>query len=166
MKKSGRSADPAGVSRGQGAIEYLMTYGWMILLVIVIGGALYGLGVFNPSTWSSGKRATGFASFQVKDWKLNSTPNGMVTVVLGNKYGESMTVTGVSVNRTGSSANCSKIATTTLAENQETTYTTVNDDCATGLTGGKSYTLDIQIYFTSSGGITHTDSGVITGKVE
>ncbi len=32
----------------QSAMEYLMTYGWSILIVAVILGALAYLGVFNP----------------------------------------------------------------------------------------------------------------------
>ena len=32
---------------GQGAIEYLVTYGWTILVVIIIGIILWHLGVFG-----------------------------------------------------------------------------------------------------------------------
>ncbi len=35
-------------SRLQSAMEYLMTYGWAILVIGVVLGALYYLGVFNP----------------------------------------------------------------------------------------------------------------------
>ena len=34
--------------KAQSAMEYLMTYGWAILVVIVILGALYFIGVLNP----------------------------------------------------------------------------------------------------------------------
>lgn len=34
--------------KGQGAMEYLMTYGWAILIVVIVGVALAALGVFNP----------------------------------------------------------------------------------------------------------------------
>jgi hypothetical protein len=33
--------------RGQGAMEYLMSYGWAILVVMVVGAALWQLGIFN-----------------------------------------------------------------------------------------------------------------------
>ena len=36
-------------SRAQSAMEYLMTYGWAILIIAVVLGALYYLGVFNTS---------------------------------------------------------------------------------------------------------------------
>ena len=35
--------------RSQSAMEYLMTYGWSILIIAVVLGALYGLGVFNSA---------------------------------------------------------------------------------------------------------------------
>src|SRR3989344_9119339 len=36
--------------RGQGAMEFLMTYGWAIIVVLVILSVLYFLGVFSPKT--------------------------------------------------------------------------------------------------------------------
>ena len=34
-------------SMGQGAMEYLMTYGWAILVVMVVGLVMWQLGIFN-----------------------------------------------------------------------------------------------------------------------
>lgn len=34
--------------KGQDAMEYLMTYGWAILIVILVAGILFALGVFSP----------------------------------------------------------------------------------------------------------------------
>ena len=39
--------------RGQVAMEFLMTYGWAILIILIAVGALWMLGVFSPSTPSS-----------------------------------------------------------------------------------------------------------------
>ena len=36
--------------KSQSAMEYLMTYGWAILVVLIALGALFYLGVFSPST--------------------------------------------------------------------------------------------------------------------
>jgi hypothetical protein len=35
--------------RAQGAFEYLMSYGWAVLIVTVLGIVLFNLGVFNSS---------------------------------------------------------------------------------------------------------------------
>jgi hypothetical protein len=37
-------------SKGQGAMEYLTTYGWAVLVVVIIGLVLYQAGVFNTQT--------------------------------------------------------------------------------------------------------------------
>ncbi len=39
-------------SRLQSAMEYLMTYGWAILIIAVVLGALFQLGIFNASTFT------------------------------------------------------------------------------------------------------------------
>jgi len=39
------------------AMEYLITYGWSILIVVIVGAVLYGLGFFNQATYSQ-SRAT------------------------------------------------------------------------------------------------------------
>ncbi|MCL5239678.1 MAG: LamG domain-containing protein [Candidatus Marsarchaeota archaeon] len=38
--------------KAQSAMEYLMTYGWAILIIAVVLGALFQLGVFNASTFA------------------------------------------------------------------------------------------------------------------
>ncbi|MCL5239397.1 MAG: LamG domain-containing protein [Candidatus Marsarchaeota archaeon] len=43
---------PGRVRKAQSAMEYLMTYGWAILIIAVVLGALFQLGVFNSGTFS------------------------------------------------------------------------------------------------------------------
>ncbi|MGC8537733.1 MAG: hypothetical protein ACP5MZ_01975, partial [Candidatus Micrarchaeia archaeon] len=38
--------------KSQSAMEYLMTYGWAILIIAVVLAALFELGVFNPMTFA------------------------------------------------------------------------------------------------------------------
>jgi len=47
-KKSLRKAS----AKAQSAMEYLMTYGWAILIIAVVLAALFQLGVFNPMTFA------------------------------------------------------------------------------------------------------------------
>lgn len=37
------------------SLEWLMTYGWALLIIVVVGSALYVLGVFNPATYGGGE---------------------------------------------------------------------------------------------------------------
>ncbi|MGC8710478.1 MAG: hypothetical protein ACP5RF_02620, partial [Candidatus Micrarchaeia archaeon] len=39
-------------SKAQTAMEYLMTYGWAILIIAVVLGALFQLGIFNASNFA------------------------------------------------------------------------------------------------------------------
>ncbi len=39
--------------KGQGALEYLMTYGWALIIIVIVGTALYVLGPLNPETYDS-----------------------------------------------------------------------------------------------------------------
>jgi len=60
--------------KGQTALEYLMTYGWAILIVIVVVAALYSLGLTKPCRWV-GTQITGFSGggFQVTGWTKGNT---------------------------------------------------------------------------------------------
>jgi len=43
---------PVTGSRSQSAMEYMMTYSWAILMIAVVIGALYSLGLLNPITYA------------------------------------------------------------------------------------------------------------------
>ncbi len=58
--------------KGQGAIEYLMTYGWALLVIVVVGAALYASGVLNPASYTSSK-CTGFQYFTWQNQKMASS---------------------------------------------------------------------------------------------
>ncbi len=50
-------------SRGQGAMEYLMSYGWAILVVLVVGVTMWQLGVLNLSS-STPATSSGFTTIK------------------------------------------------------------------------------------------------------
>ncbi len=150
--------------RGQGALEYLITYGWAILIIVIIGGALFALGVFNPSNWVSNKRATGFSSVQVKDWRATSSG---VDLILQNKFGSDINLTVIVATRT--SGNCSWYTpdglTVLSLDGEEQVLADTPANCITGLDTGDTYTMDLQVNFVANG-IDHVDSGVLVGKLE
>ncbi|MFH1445199.1 MAG: hypothetical protein ABIF08_01820 [Nanoarchaeota archaeon] len=77
--------------KAQAAMEYLMTYGWAILIVIIVAAALFALGVFNPTAWT-GQQATGFGGLGTpSDWELKS--DGTFNIKLENSLaGKTVTV--------------------------------------------------------------------------
>lgn len=58
--------------KGQTALEYLMTYGWAILIVIIVVGALYALGLTQPCRWV-GTQVREFADFKVDNPVYNAS---------------------------------------------------------------------------------------------
>ncbi len=51
-------------NKSQSALEYLMTYGWAILIIVIVAGVLYSMGIFSPSS-SLSTTITGFSSLSV-----------------------------------------------------------------------------------------------------
>lgn len=62
--------------KGQGAMEYLMTYGWAILVVMIVGVVLWQLGIFGPS--SSVNTCRGFSKVKVFDNSIKYAPNAAI----------------------------------------------------------------------------------------
>lgn len=40
------------MTRNQTFLDYLMIYGWVILIFIILIGSLWALDLFDPKTWS------------------------------------------------------------------------------------------------------------------
>lgn len=93
-------------SRGQAALEFLLTYSWAILVVIVIIGALAYFGVLNPKNFIPEKCTFG-AGISCDDWAYSSTTHN-ITLRLTNGYGRGIQVKNITVtsNDFTSSANC------------------------------------------------------------
>ena len=52
VKESGNKEDSLfGKIKSQAAMEYLMTYGWAILIIVLALGVLYSLGIMNPKNF-------------------------------------------------------------------------------------------------------------------
>jgi hypothetical protein len=75
-------------------MEYLMTYGWAILVVIIVGVVLWQMGIFNPSGGTA-PGFSGFGSVRPKDWSC-SVSNDETRIQYVNAAGESINVTATS----------------------------------------------------------------------
>ena len=163
--------------KGQSAMEYLMTYGWAILIVIIVAAALYALGVFNPATFA-GRTTTGFTQLGApSDWDLVATSGNFRLKLANNKLANQVVVKTISAALKGGATYT--FNTTNCTGNDE--YMTIGPGgsrdidtyCTaitgyplnyTGLTSGTSYSIDVNVLY-NSGGYDHTDAGTVTGVV-
>ncbi len=163
--------------KAQSAMEYLMTYGWAILIVIIVAAALYALGVFNLGT-VVGPTATGFGAMGApEDWTLESNGDFKVTIA-NNKLSSQVTIMAITAALKGgnsityNTSNCTGGGTgayLTLGPGASTALETACSDATYNLTfgaisSGSSYSIDINMVY-NTGGYDKTDSGTVTGVV-
>ncbi|MEM5782050.1 MAG: hypothetical protein QXD43_02530 [Candidatus Aenigmatarchaeota archaeon] len=81
--------------KGQTAIEYLMTYGWAILIILIVAGVLAYYGIFAPSGFLA-PTARGFGTLQVRSpWSIST--DGTITLDVENRVGQSINITDIYV---------------------------------------------------------------------
>jgi len=142
--------------KAQTTMEYFMTYGWAIIIVIIVAIALFRLGVFTPDI---DKNSENFDEFQVGT-DFNITSDGTARVVLINKDNQSRTVTMNAVTVDGQACTGDTGA---LGFNNSWTV------ACTGLTAGASGTPYTGISVTANysiSGIPYVEIGKISGRYE
>ncbi len=130
--------------KGQSAMEYLMTYGWAILIVIIVGGVIW---YYASQATSSGTAIKGgFSSVDVDSpWSLDAA--GTLSLKAINKVGKDVNITAIYVNGASKTIAPTSAVVSTGAASGWITVTTGS----TGSSGG-SYKLDsvaIEYYLTS-----------------
>lgn len=121
------------MKKGQSAMEYLMTYGWAILIIIVVIASLYAMGVFNPPKLVPCSPC--FSYFIFKDYA-----DGTLLLDNGFKSIDNVVVTGGS------------ILVTSFSPNEEITITNI------GTIGERDITISYDVVGGLSG---HQDSAII-----
>ncbi len=86
--------------KGQAAMEFLMTYGWAILVVLAAIGALAYFGVLSPDRFLPDK-CTASPPFACTEYKV-SEAGSIVNLTLQNSAGTGMTIYSVDIKCTTS----------------------------------------------------------------
>lgn len=79
--------------RGQSSFEFLVTYGWAIVVVLIIIGILAYFGAFNPGQYIPEKCDFG-PQLECVDSVVNA--QGYVLLIVQNNFGDAINITGVS----------------------------------------------------------------------
>lgn len=151
MKRYGKS---------QAALEFLMTYGWAILVVLVAIGALSYFGVLSPDKFLPSRCTlpAGIACVDhiAQDFGLGS---GEVTVTLKNSLGYD--TTSVTVRASG----CTSASSTQPTFRNGASQTFLASGCT--LTSGQKYSGQLNVTYTNADtSISHTAQGNVITRVE
>jgi hypothetical protein len=149
--------------KGQGAMEYLMTYGWAVLVVMIVGVVMWQMGIFNLG--STAVTSSGFPKIKPQLVSCKMTIGGDFSCLFTNGAGTGLTINQVFVSAgpciTTTPAVSDKVS---LGDNFMVSAT----GCNTGVVGDP-YVADVAIAYTLRVGdvdITHNDSGKIRGPYE
>lgn len=142
--------------KAQAAMEFLMTYGWAILVVLAAIAALAYFGVLTPDRFLP-EKCTMPSGIACLDFKYEAG-TGM-QLVIQNGAGFDMTNISLSINGTGC-VGTDNTSTTTLSNGQTVTYTV---DCAPS--SGK-FKGDVDFSYVNQGtGLSHTKVGEVIIKI-
>lgn len=142
--------------RGQAAMEFLMTYGWAILVVLIAIGALAYFGVLNPSRFLPSS--------------CTLTPGLSCDAFLVNSSGITMKVTnGMGYDLTNVQFTTAADA-TTCASTSSNTVSSFTDGSSEWFTfscspSGSRLKSDLTIAYTQEG-LTHSKTGQLVAEVE
>jgi len=146
--------------KGQTALDFLMTYGWALLLIVLVIGALFALGIFDINSFL-GSRASGFAQVGVPAWRIDNT--GALTAQFNNRVGSDISVRNVSWTYRGTPG-ANNTLNVTVANGQ--TSPTLTLGTISGASAGASYTLQMTVtYVDLNTNFQYQSSGTVTGKV-
>ncbi|MEK6949788.1 MAG: hypothetical protein AABX34_06200 [Nanoarchaeota archaeon] len=152
--------------KSQAALEFLMTYGWAILVVLVAIGALSYFGVLSPDKFLPSK-CTLPAGVACADFKLDSKTGvgGTVSVVLRNGLG--FDASSVIVSASG----CTPTTPTTLNNGEQKTFEpkpcSLDADTSTKLVSGSKYNGQVNVTYTNiDSNLAHKAQGTILGRAE
>ncbi len=166
--------------KAQGALEFLMTYGWAFLVILVMIGALAYFGVLNPTKFLPDKCTFGTeVTCNQGEYIINAAATA-VTAKLVNQFGSNVVVYGGSIESqdiTGvDNANCGIYLDGTLldkapdatkngwAEGKSKTLTVVCKAAPAGLTAGEKVKIQMSFKWYPAKS-TATFSHVITGEI-
>jgi hypothetical protein len=156
--------------RGQSALEFIMTYGWAVMVLLVMIGALTYMGVVNPQKLLPEKClfTTGFAC---KDHKISQLPGAppadlKVQFAIENAMGKPILYGPVNVSTlTGKGAVCTGVPTSAVGVGTTTYLECTITDGSPGLQQVMKLVVNMS-YTTIPGTYSHFTQGEISGTVQ
>ena len=97
-------------NKGQGALEFLMTYGWAFLVILIMIGALAYFGILNPSRFLPDRCDFGTQIQCSRDqFKINSSDADTMYATVTNNLGASIRTHSWTVTTDVVGLNCNNV---------------------------------------------------------
>ena len=142
-------------------MEFLMTYGWAILVVLVAIGALSYFGVLSPDRFLPSRCTlpSGIACIDHKAQDIFGPGNGLVVISFKNSLGYGIKDVQIAASY------CTGGTSEGLIKNGEISRVLSATGCT--LTVGEKYSGEINITYTNAdSGLTHVIKGSMTTRVQ
>jgi uncharacterized protein (UPF0333 family) len=140
--------------KAQAAMEFLMTYGWALLVVLAAIGALAYFGVLKPQQFLP-EQCVLVPGVACSDFKVNSSQTVMVIL---NSLGRDMSITRISAG------NCSKDFNYELKNGEQFEF--ILTGCNNGESGGRFKSDIVVDYVSKDSGLSKTIKGSISAKIQ
>jgi hypothetical protein len=148
--------------KGQAALDFLMTYGWAIALVVIIAAVLFALGIFDVSNFT-GNKSAGFSGVAVQGWNLGAA--GTMTMKFSNQVGTQIRVDAVSVT-VGQNTSIVAGLPVTLNTGQASGSLSTAAAAFGSQAPGTGYTAKVYVNYTDlNANFPYTTSGTLTGRI-
>ncbi|MFH0861744.1 MAG: hypothetical protein V1875_01825 [Candidatus Altiarchaeota archaeon] len=181
--------------RGQSSVEYIVNYGWAILVILVVGAVLWQLGILNNQNTSMSFTGFGKLKPQLAGTGL-SAANGVFEGLFINGVGSKIFIKGVTITdaNTGELLCCSHATYTPECAAAGGSNVNINggvspdpsgyfprispgdafsvhiEDCSIGGSqGADPYNIDVELSYDALSGnqkVPHGDAGSIRGSFE
>jgi hypothetical protein len=145
--------------KGQAALEYAMTYGWVALVLITVGFSLWYLGILSPASSPTGA-AVGFSSVAPLESSCTNGPGGdTLRVSILNAAGTPISDLTMTVGM--NNVSCAG----RLPIGGVVICNMTSIDCGAGSAGDR-FEVDIDLEYTSNFGTLRKSGGTVIGIIE
>ena len=131
----------------QSAMEYLMTYGWAILIIAVVLGALFSLGVFGNLLGNHCVTTPGWSCISA-----TLSTSGTLTMKIGQATGSTINIQGAACSATASSSGYPAYGAVGVGTTGSPTVggAAISASAPATVANGQTFTLTVPCYSSSS----------------
>lgn len=154
--------------KGQAAMEFLMTYGWAILVVLVVIGALAYFGVLSPGKLLPRKCDLPSGLVCVDHRVVNNALGDSITLRVNNAMGADISITSITFTGDLAGETCNIVtAATTWTAGEEKAVTGSGAGCTITTPAGSRIRGKLTVtYQNLQTTLSHTVSGLLVTDVE